>query len=283
MRILFLLWLLIGTVGAKSLFQNDQQAANSKYVTALKELIVSTQKMRGVTNGYLNGNVSALLLIYTYRDDMNKAIGTMESLPLSSDPIINKRSTEISQALIELNHKALKRKSEEVFESYTVLIDKMLQLAQSISKRGTKALSPFGQDASRIMMEELLPLAEQIGQLRGLGSGIIARGSIDEKEKVKIQAIMASAEKRSATLRVDMQQHLSKYKEHYPIHVHVGAGAIDLSVQKYIEKGKREVVKVKGSGNPDPYFDEGSNVIAKMMETFDASNAALLKDSEGWI
>lgn len=284
MRIFLVLILMIGCINAKSLFNNHHQADNSKYIEALKELIVATQKTRGVTNSYLNGNVSALLLIHSYKDEINKAIGTMESLPLASDSIVSQRSTEISHALIELNYKALKRKPAEVFENYTELIEKMLLLAQTISKHGSKELNPLGKDASKIMMEDILPLAEYLGQLRGLGSGIIAKGSIDENEKIKIMALIASADKLTYKFQTDMKKIASKYKESYPSDMHSKLGKINSSVQKYTDMAKIQVLKVKkDSTNPDKYFSSGTDVIALLMDVFDVNNKAILKDSEGWL
>lgn len=111
----------------------------------------------------MNGNEAALLLIYNNRKAMKKAIGTMESLPLAADPIINSRATTISQTLIKLNNKAFKGKSAETFSKYTEQIGQVLMLAQTVSQRFSKDLNPFGEDALTIMMETMLPMTEYVG------------------------------------------------------------------------------------------------------------------------
>ena len=121
MRIFLALPLLIFSLEAKSLFSNDDQADNAKYINSLKDLVIATQKTRGLTNSYLNGNTSTLLLIHGNKRDMKRAIGVMESLPLSSNPIVRDRATNISQALIKLNNKAFKLKPSVTFDSYTEL------------------------------------------------------------------------------------------------------------------------------------------------------------------
>jgi hypothetical protein len=269
---------------AKSLFSNNSQADNSKYIEALKELTIATQKTRGLTNSYLNGNISALLLIYGNKDEMKKAIGTMESLPLASDPIVNKRATEISHSLIELNHKALKRQPAEVFENYTELIEKLLLLAQTVSKHGSEDLNPLGKDASNVMMEVILPLTEYIGQLRGMGSGIIAKGSIDEKQKYKVAAIMNEMENLSSKFQTDMATISSKYKEHYPSDINDKLSIIKISIQKYTDLAKTEVLQPNSTTtNPDAYFNEGTNNITLLINVFDINNKAVLDDSKGWL
>ena len=118
MRSLLLILLLVFNLQAKSLFSNEEQANTSKYIESLKDLILATQKTRGLTNSYLNGNTAAMLLVFASRDDMKSAIGDMESLPLAADPVINSRATAISQALIKLNRKAFKQDPQKTFSAY---------------------------------------------------------------------------------------------------------------------------------------------------------------------
>lgn len=284
MRVLFILTLLVGTIYAKSLFSNNNQADNSRYVNALKELVIATQKTRGSTNAYLNGNTATLLLMYTYRDDMKTAIGTMESLPLASDPVINKRSTDISNALIDLNRKAVKLKPTEAFEHYTGLIEKLLMLAQSVSKHGSKDLSPFGQNSTNIMMEDILPLTEYIGQLRGLGSGIIAKGTINEEEKMKVLAVIVATNKLSSKFQTDMTKIISQHKEQYPANTSTKLDQIKVSIQKYTDLVKIKVLTPSGNAtDSDPYFKNGTQVIDMLVDNFDLNNKAILNDSKGWL
>ena len=186
MRLFLIISILLFNLQAKSLFSNSEQAESSVYTGSLKDLVIATQKTRGLTNSYMNGNVAALLLVYANRQEMKKAIGIMESLPIAADPIINSRATTISQSLITLNNKAFKQKPSIAFANYTEQIGQTLMLAQTVSKRSAKDLNPFGQETSLIMMETMLPMTEYVGQLRGFGSGLAAKGLRDEHDLAKI-------------------------------------------------------------------------------------------------
>jgi hypothetical protein len=83
MRFIILTLFLLINLEAKSLFSNSEQQQTSKYIDNLKDLIIATQKTRGLTNSYLNGNTAAMLLVYGTRDDMKKAIGNMEANSIS--------------------------------------------------------------------------------------------------------------------------------------------------------------------------------------------------------
>ena len=59
MRIFLFMFIFVLTLQAKPIFSNAEQADSSQYIDALKNLVVATQKTRGLTNSYLNGNLIA--------------------------------------------------------------------------------------------------------------------------------------------------------------------------------------------------------------------------------
>ena len=283
MRIFFIITALILSLNAKSLFSNSDQADNSKYIGALKDLVIATQKTRGLTNSYLNGNITSMLLVYGYRQDMKKAIGDMESLPLASDPIINNRATNISQSLIILNRKAFKQKSDVVFEKYTELIEQTLMLAQTVSKR-SKDLNPIGKELSNIMMETILPFTEYVGQMRGMGSGIAAKGNITKIQKAQMLAIINEIETLSSKFLTEMKLIVSKNKKSFDSNLDTKLESINKSSKDYISLTETEVLqKEKIVFSADTYFEKGTNLISLLIEVYDINNKVILDDSKGWI
>lgn len=274
MRILLLIVALFFSLNAKSLFSNSNQADNSKYIGALKDLIIATQKTRGLTNNYLNGNTTSMLLVYGTRKEMKKAIGVMESLPLASDPIINNRATSISQSLVKLNRKAFKKDSTVVFEEYTELIEQTLMLAQTVSKHGSKDLNPLGKQLSTTMMEVILPLSEYVGQMRGMGSGIIAKKSITKIQKAQMQAIIHEVTSLTTQL----------IKENQQPDLSAMLNSIKKSSDKYIASTNNEVInKTVISYDTDEYFNEGTDLISLLIDLYNINNKVILNDSKGWI
>lgn len=284
MRIFLIMAVLIFTLNAKSLFSNSEQADNSKYIGALKDLVISTQKTRGLTNSYLNGNTTSLLLVYGYRQDMKKAIGNMESLPLASDPIINNRATSISQSLVQLNRKAFKQDPNSVFEKYTELIEQILMLAQTVSKRGNKDLNEIGQKLSSVMMETILPFTEYVGQMRGMGSGILAKKEITKTQEAQILAIINELETLASKLLTDIKVIASNNKEKFDINLEAKLISIEKSSKEYISLTKAEVLKNKEiTFDTDIYFSQGTDLISLLIDVYDINNKIILDDSKGWI
>ena len=268
---------------AKSLFSNDEQAQNAKYINSLKDLVIATQKTRGLTNSYLNGNESTLLLIHGNKRDMKRALGIMESLPLSSNPVISERATDISQSLIKLNNRAFKLKPTVAFDAYTEQIEQTLMLAQTVSKQGSKDLNTLGKEASTLMMETILPLTEQIGRMRGMGSGIIAKGKITKTQKYAILAMIDDINKINEKLQEDMNTIIADNRENYDSTIKKNLAVSKKSILEYTTLTKSKVLNEEDGLNADDYFAEGTDIISTLINIFNSNNQAIIKDSKGWI
>ena len=283
MRIFLALTLLIFSLEAKSLFSNNDQADNAKYINSLKDLVIATQKTRGLTNSYLNGNTSTLLLIHGNKRDMKRAIGIMESLPLASNPIIRDRATNISQALIRLNNKAFKLKPSVTFDSYTEQIEQTLMLAQTVSKQGSKELNELGQEASVIMMEIILPLTEQIGRMRGMGSGIVAKGKINDIQKFAILAMLDEIEDLDSKLQADMKDILSRNRDKYDLNIEKNLSEVEEAIKKYSTLTSTKVLQGGSGLDPNEFFNQGTDIISTLINIYNSNNKAIIEDSKGWI
>lgn len=282
MRIFVLFIFLVFSLEAKSLFSNNEQADNSVYVGALKDLIIATQKTRGLTNSYLNGNTVAMLLVYGNRDDMKKAIGTMESLPLAADTVINSRATAISQALIKLNNKAFKMKPSDAFSSYTEQISQTLMLAQTVSKRFSKDLNPFGKEVSAIMMETMLPMTEYVGQMRGYGAGLAAKGKVSKNELEHIIVLSSQIKRLNTELQQKMTQLINTHADKYKSDIKSQIKNVDNLVKSYTSFAESKFMNDVKSVEPNAYFDNGTKLISAIIKAYNTNNKALLEDSKGW-
>ena len=284
MRIVLVIALLVFGLQAKSLFSNKEQESNAKYLNELKNLVIATQKTRGLTNSYMNGSESALLLIQANKRDMKKAIGEMESLPLSENPIISNRATSISQALIKLNSKALSQKASETFKGYTEQIEQILMLAQTVSKQGSKELNKFGQEASNIMMETILPLTEQIGRMRGMGAGIVAKKAISKDQKFTMNTMLAEIDDLESKLQNQMSMLMSSNQNYFKASTSRDLGDLHSNIKTYTNLTNSKVVSADVAGmSSTEYFSKGTEIITILMSIFDANRKAVVTDSDGWL
>lgn len=282
MRSFLLVLLLVFNLQAGSVFGNQKQEDTSKYINNLKNLILATQKTRGLTNSYLNGNTAAMLLVFANRDDMKTAIGNMESFSLASDPVINPRATAISQALTKLNYNAFKQSPKKTFSDYTEQIQQILMLAQSVSKRSAKNLTAFGKDMSSVMMEIMLPMTEYAGQLRGAGAGIAAKGKVTKDDVQNIMLLSYQLKANNKKLQKRMSQLMSKYSGKLPEEISSELASVNRSVMSYTTFADKKLLTHPEKVDADQFFDNGTQVISNIIKVYNTSNRAIMKDAKGW-
>ena len=282
MRLLLILGLLLFNLQAKSLFTNEIQRESSIYIDNLKNLLLSTQKTRGLTNSYLHGNTAALLLIYGNRSDMKRAIGKMESTSLASDPVINTRASSISKSLIKLNNIALKQDAKKSFSDYTEQVEQILMLAQTVNQRNAKKLNPFARKDSSVMMETMLPLTEHVGQLRGFGAGLAALGKITKSDVEKIYFLTQQVISTNKSLQKQMTTLRASYSSKLPNTISNELDTINRLVQDYTSLASRKLLKSPKSVDSNIYFDKGSEVISAIIKAYHSLNGAIEEDSKGW-
>ncbi|MDD5372999.1 MAG: nitrate- and nitrite sensing domain-containing protein [Sulfurimonas sp.] len=283
MRIFLSILILAFSVYAKTLFSNDKQMDSSQYINSLKDLVIATQKTRGLTNSYLNGNQVALMLVQDAKSDMKKAIDTMESLGLASDPVISQKAAEASKKLMELNRKAFKLDAKVAFERYTQEIANVLALAQMVGKRSSEHMSPFAKEASQVMMEQMLPLTENVGQLRGMGSGIAAKGETTTEQREKLLIMISETNKINDNLQRNMKDLVAKGGNHYSQDMSSKVSKMNDAIQSYTAFIKKEFYKDAVKVNPDNYFDAGTQIIVQIISIYNETNKAILDNSKGWI
>ena len=111
---------------AFSLF--DEKASDKEYlqlVTLLKDVTIETQKVRGLTNSFNNGNVAAQLLVYGQREALAKDIEKIEALmtKVKVEVSISKETKALVKKLRKWNSRAFRKESSVVFASYTTIIE----------------------------------------------------------------------------------------------------------------------------------------------------------------
>lgn len=284
MRTLLLICMLLSSLFAKNFFENSAQKDSSYYIEAIKDLVIATQKTRGLTNSFLNGNEVALLLVFENRNEMKKAIGKMESTELASNPVVNSRAALITQKLVALNNTATRRTdAARVFEEYTTAIEQLLLLAQTVNRQASKSFTPMAKESSGIMMETILPLTEYVGRFRGMGSGLVASQKVSSKQKSIMQSISKEIERLESTLQMQMSQFENAYPKCVKLEVKQVLHTIDKDAKSYITLTQNGVLqKPDPALNANSYFDKGTAIISKLVHIYNAQNRVVQEDAKGW-
>ena len=289
-KIVLFLMIMVINAAAFSLFEDsgDEQAKKVQYMHSLKDLVVATQKTRGLTNNFMNGNVVAQLLVYGERDAMKKALGALEKQHNDKegrvvDIQVKKQITGIRSKLKKLNRVAFKQESAATFEAYTRIIEEIMAVGSEIADKSFAQSEDLTKKAGAIMMDVILPLTENIGKARGLGSGIVARGYCKADEVLKMNGFVDEIERLSVKMTSEMKAMSARYAKAYPAGLDRRIEKINHDIKAYVVLSRNNVIGKKNiTLDPNKFFDQGTAAISEVLMVFDVNEKAMLQTKKGW-
>ncbi|WP_342805055.1 nitrate- and nitrite sensing domain-containing protein [Alteromonas sp. M12] len=166
-------------------------------ITQLRSLIGNLQRHRGLSVGYLNGNLRVEPLIIELRQKIDLGI-----VNLDKDDVFNKQSRWLSfiDHWPRLEKNGFSLTIAESFTQHTSLIENLLRLMEVAADdwKKTHKLPREILDLQCIWKE--LPMAvEFIGQARAIGIAVAASGEITNKDKNKLKYLEQKIQEYSMT------------------------------------------------------------------------------------
>ncbi len=166
------------------------------------EIIRLSQQVRGLSNAYLNGNTEVTAALNEARNGLRSAYERTESAMAAAGvaPDVIETLTSLRQRSNELASSVQARSTAtpEAFTAYTAIIAGQLQmLSHMVSSTGLD-LDPHADTHYLIegIFSSLPQLTELLGQARGAGSGMLARGEATSTERLRLATLTALAEDR---------------------------------------------------------------------------------------
>ena len=274
-KVLLISLLMVLNLSAFSLFGNSEKELQKiAYMTELKNLIVATQKTRGLTNNYMNGNVTAMLLVYSQRKEMKKSLKALKKFSeLDNSTLV------LHDKLIRLNKKAFKQDSHKSFSDYTQHINKLLSIGSKFVSSQFKDSSELEKKAAEMMMNKILPFTENIGKIRGLGSGVVARTYSKKSEDKALQSFVNNVEKLNEEEAPSMKSLVSKYPQYFSKDIIIQIDKISHSTQVYISLTQLSVIGQKDiTLKTNAYFGQGTELIGEALNLFNENANAMTKE-----
>ncbi|MDD5211798.1 MAG: nitrate- and nitrite sensing domain-containing protein [Sulfuricurvum sp.] len=232
---------------------------NIHYLNSLESFILASQKTRGLTNSYLNGNLSAQLLVYAQREKTGQAIKEMETYERNN--LLNTpEQKQLISEITNLDNNAFKEDPKSVFAKYSKIIASAIHIGENLEKKMVQN-DPHYKAISTIAF----PLIENIGKLRGLGSGCAAHGKATPEENQELISLIA---------QINQLQHAMEQNDTASSTEKESMKHTFNSIQHYIQLSQDEVINrhVITLG-PDFYFDQGTAVIDTIVKYLDDKQA----------
>ncbi len=272
MRKILLILLMAASVFASSDIQKV------KYMGTVKDIVISTQKIRGGTYNFLNGSEFAQFGVFEERSKQKKAFKSLDRQFNVAGKKIDAEFDKLRNQTRSLNKMAFQLDPLTSFKAYSTLVKKMIESDQGVQKQFFGKADPFVKSISSIMVNDLLPLSDGIGKLRGLGSGIIARTYCEDDEEEMMNGYVEEIKNNLSKTIGDLQTLNKKYGSKLPAKFNNKLSALQKDVSRYIAFAENKVIgKEDIDEDPNQYFDDGTALIKKVMELYKISENALKK------
>lgn len=273
---------------AKPLFSNGDQKEASLYIASLKDLVIATQKTRGMTYTYLEGDKSVVFRIMDFRKEMKKALLKLELSKLGENVALKGREETLSNSLVRLSRKGMKMQSDEMFTEYTIEIENILILANITYNLSASDMDNISKQTLKSLLQVALPLTENLGQLRAFGSGSLAQMNLDNEVNPlkidKIQYLIIEIENSFKKFKISTHTIMNTYDTIDRIELDVALKKSQYQIDKLLNL-TRDVVLSKSNVmiKPNEYFKLATRAIESILKIYTIQNSAINEASKGWI
>ena len=255
-----------------------RQQIGVAYIKAVRTLLEQVQQHRGMTNAYLNGAsefAPQLAELAPHIDETAREITQLRGT-LGNTPQANENRSAWQDGWRTLRQQNLQMDPDENFDAHTGLINELLSTIQGTAD--TFQLMLNSNLDSRYLAETIIHLPQQIediGQARGLGVGIVARGRISNQERLRMratrQSISTSMDRLGRNMTLLFERHPSVKARLMPV--------LDKSMNdtsKFLIFMHQELLKfATPRGDSSTYFIAGTTALDSIFHLFDTAGDEL--------
>ena len=239
------------------------------YIKQINKLIIQTQKLRGITNIYLNDIQSNKLNI---QKQTKHVVDTKKILQTLNNKVGTKKTNiEISEILSKLEltiYETNYKSSKETFDSYTNIIENLLSFISFINYE--YLLHNNSNNEIQILLDlyvNNIPLIiESLGKTRGITSGLLATKKINEDRKAYIreQINLIKFNDKQVEIKIDT---LFKYNKYLEKQLNQNILNISNNANKYYTLYKNQILDNNNDDNlkmsSTAFFDASTQIIAE--------------------
>ena len=196
--------------------ESHHEQKGLEYLKALKPFYQQLPQHRGMTNAYLNGAAEFKEKILSKRQDIQQSIEKIDVIDqqYGSEFQTSSLLNEIKKDWLLLSNEDSGTDSNAIFTAHTQLITKVRRLMNVVNHNSGLIVDP--ELETTFIIETIVSyiplLAENIGQTRGLASGIVANNEITTEQRIKLTAALSKVQNEAD----NTQQAITHIIEHNP-------------------------------------------------------------------
>lgn len=235
----------------------------------LKKLLTHMQQHRGLSNGELNGDSQLKCRVYDVVKMVEKDWEYLE--PVKNDVANHDRFMGIYTHWNRLKVRYSGLSVRNNLEQHNRLIMNLLYLIEDVAESHQLDCIRSDSRGSEVIWKELLETAESIGQVRALGTGIVAAGGCDSIQRIRVRFLNEKIKRMLKELITGLQCSLDNGSSRELI-----APILDQvtktedSINELITLNETELFSQQGIKiSSEDYFSLASRCIEPLMTLFD--------------
>ena len=252
---------------------SEQERSGITFIMPLRQLMVLIAETRGMTNGYLKGKTAFKAKIEAKQQEVDTNLTLLRNIEtrLAGHLASEDRGTAIQQEWRALQASSFSMKAEESFRAHTALIAKVIEYITYVGRISNLLLDP---DVGRSSLADatiiqIPALVESMGQLRGLGAGVVAAGKVDHKQELRLAVLLDrisfNHQAFESTIAIAVEDNPA-LKMQVGTYYHRAIEAAD----KFIHLTRKQIMQADEiSMDAGEYFAAGSTAIKSNLELYD--------------
>ncbi|WP_261842226.1 methyl-accepting chemotaxis protein [Aliamphritea ceti] len=249
-----------------------------EFILPLRTLQQNIAEHRGRTAAYLAGDVSQSGRLAELKNSIASSITAIDTVNAEYGSEL-KLSTEWQSLKAQwsaLENRLSSLNAQQSFASHSAIINSLFDFVVHISDKSGMVVDP-NQDSSLLItltVNELLPLTNTLGIMRGTGSAAIASGVMSESQRDAILVMHGQAEKTVHDME-DRYQSLFKANPQLKTLLKGDVDEVVREATEYLKLVDEQVLSQRMSIASTAYFSQGTEVIDHVFALFDESEHQL--------
>ena len=251
----------------------EKEQQGLEYIIPLRQLLQHLPEHRGLTNRYLSGDSSVKNLIHNKRQLIAQDIEQVDKIDkqLGRELNISNQWHTFKNSWKHLEKNAFNGPKQEIFNQHSQLIEAILLLMKDISDHSNLSLDPKLDSYYLIQsVISVIPhITENLGQARGLASGIAVTKAPSPQQTIKLTSLLAFVKKDLQEFKRNVQV-LSRANPGAYANIKADYQQAITKSERYLNLLKQEILHTQAiQADPASIFNQGTEAIAQNFKTLD--------------
>ncbi len=216
-----------------------QQRSGLEDLKLVRNLLPLAQEHRGMSAAYLNGAEKFARPLQELRSRINQTFLKLEQLTFSDKQLLGEFQDEWGRLARGLEQMT----PDESFRKHTGLVDRLFALIDRIGEQSNLILDPSTDTYYLIALvtSSYPEVAEMMGQARGVGVGVAARGRHADDSQITLATLSSQIQRGASDIRHNLQRALS-FRQTQKAELESFSENADRTITRYVELLENQII-----------------------------------------